>query len=171
MDTTAVTSLKETVFCDLDAEIANTRRVLDRIPADRLEWQPHRKSMALGSLAYHLANLFRWGAMILQSDGIDFAKNPPGRQNPPANKDEVLQAFEERSSTFLALLQDATDEHLAATWTLRRGEQVIVSGPRFAAIRNMCLNHLIHHRAQLTVYFRLNDVPVPGVYGRSADEQ
>lgn len=168
---TARPSLKQLVFGDVDAEIANTRRVLERVPNDKLEWRPHEKSMTMGGLAYHTGNLYRWGAIILQSDGYDFGKNPPGRQNSPADTDEIMRAFEERSSTFRTALQNATDEALAEKWTLTRGEQVLASGPRAVIIRTMCLNHLAHHRGQLNVYLRLNDVPVPGIYGPSADEQ
>ncbi len=166
----AAPSLKQLALGDLEQEVSITRRVLERVPDEHLAWKPHDRSMALGSLALHLANLPHWQLRILQSDEFDIGQPLP-RQEPPASRAEILAAFDERVSRVREALAATDDAALAQPWTLRRGEQVVMRVPRVGAIRTMGLSHAAHHRGQLSVYLRLLDVPVPSIYGPSADEQ
>ena len=165
----ATTSLRQTALGDLEQELATTRRVLERIPDEHLDWKPHPKSWSLGSLASHLANLPTWQSTILGSDGLDMATVPPP-QGPPASRAEVLERFDGALPAVRAAMEGATDEALMASWTLRHGDRVIMSQPRLAIFRAVGISHMVHHRAQLGVYLRLLDVPVPSMYGPSADE-
>ena len=152
---------------EFDQEMALTRKTLERLPDDKFAWKPHEKSWALGALASHLANIPGWGVMTLELPGLDLA----GMQSPQAQtRAMVLDQFETNVKRLRALLDTVPDEALAADWTLRMGEQVIFTLPRGAILRGMVLSHMIHHRAQLGVYFRLNDIPVPSIYGPSADD-
>lgn len=165
----AAPSLKQLALGDLEQEVSTTRRVLERVPEEHLAWKPHDRSMALGSLALHLANLPYWGLSILQSDEFDIGQPLP-RQEPPASRAEILAAFDERVSGVREALAAIDDAALAQPWTLRRGEQVMIRQPRVVALRTMALSHSAHHRGQLSVYLRLLGVPVPSIYGPSADE-
>lgn len=154
---------------EFDQEMANTRKTLERVPVEKFDWKPHQKSWPLRNLAIHVANIPSWAAMTMQADFIDIA----GPFEPPKaeNAQELLALFDTGVAGSRAALERATAEQLAAPWTLRAGDQVIFTRPRGQVIRSMVMNHMIHHRAQLTVYLRLLDVPVPGLYGPSADEQ
>jgi uncharacterized damage-inducible protein DinB len=152
-----------------DHETANTRRMLERVPWEKRDWRPHPKSMTLGRLALHIAQLAGRPAAILNSDGLDVAAPRPQAAEPHSTAD-LLASFDQGVAASRAALAGADPERLAQPWTLRRGEQIMASMPRAAAIRNMGMNHAVHHRAQLGVYLRLNDVPIPGMYGPSADE-
>lgn len=157
---------------EFDQEMATTRRVLERVPEDKLAWKPHAKSMSLGQLASHVAQLPAWASNIFTADEFDF--RPPGA--PPfkgadlrSNK-ELLEAFDKGVATARAAIGGAKDESLDTAWTLKATPHTIFSAPRWSAYRGFGLNHIIHHRAQLSVYLRLLDVPVPKIYGPSADE-
>lgn len=158
---------------EFDNEMANTRKALERVPDDRFAWKPHDKSFALGALATHVANIPHWAAMTFQTTELDLA--PPGAEPmPPAkadNRAEVLALFEKSVAEARAALQAASDAQFMEPWSLLLGGRTIFTMPRYAVYRGMVMNHLVHHRAQLTVYYRLNDVPVPSLYGPSADEQ
>jgi uncharacterized damage-inducible protein DinB len=162
-------TIAETLLLDYDAEIKNTRRLLERIPEDKPEWRPHPKSMPMGRLAVHVARLPMFGSTILTTDELDMAtaKFPSlvfeGRE-------KLLEQLEETSTTTRKALESSSDEHLLKNWKLRFGDQVFGDGPRVVLYKTMFFNHLIHHRGQLTVYLRLNEVPVPGLYGPSADD-
>ena len=165
--TTAVLLLQ-----DFDIEISNTRRTLERVPEGRNDWVPHPKSMPLGKLAMHCATLPQFGFYILEDDGMDMANSK--RAHTPlifTTREECLQQFDQHAASCRAALANASDEHLAAIWRFSYGEQIISVKPRSTSFRQMCFNHLIHHTAQLGVYLRLNDLPVPALYGPSADEQ
>jgi uncharacterized damage-inducible protein DinB len=164
--------LIESVLVDLDREVENTRQILERVPEDKFDWKPHAKSFSLGALAAHVAMLPLFGAVVLERESLDFAA-PGGVQWPaaPKSQKELLQLFEASTAKFRAALAAADDASLHATWTLRMGEKVLFSLPRMDVLRSSVMNHSIHHRAQLGVYLRLNDVPLPGLYGPSADEQ
>lgn len=160
--------IKDGLLAEYDHEISTTRKLLERIPDDRLSWKPHVKSMSLGGLATHLANLPRWTGTILNEASFDLANRPPS----PAEKTsraEILAAFDE-SAKQARQWMDKTDAEFLARWSLCRGGQEMFSMPRIAALRSFVLSHLIHHRGQLSVYLRLNDIPVPAIYGPSADE-
>jgi uncharacterized damage-inducible protein DinB len=165
-----MSTLRDTVLFGLDAELASTRRVLEAVPGDKLDWRPHPKSFALGSLAAHIANLVAWQTMILETDDLDLSVPIP-RNAPPATTAALLETFDGNAEALRAALATADDAHLGTTWALRHGAHEIAAAPRVQMMRGMGgLSHLIHHRGQLTVYLRLLDVPVPGVYGPSADD-
>ena len=154
---------------DLTQELATTRRVLERVPDAQWDWKPHPRSMTLGQLAGHIANLLLWGQQALGASEVDFASPPPA---PPkhASLASALAAFDVNTEQVRAGVASATDEVLGATYTVRRGERVMMAMPRTAMLRGFILSHIIHHRGQLSVYLRMLDVPVPSIYGPSADE-
>jgi len=161
-------AIKDGLLADYDHEMGTTRRLLDRLPDDRLSWKPHDKSMSLGALASHLASIARWGGTILNDATFDLAAAPP----PPgekASRAQILAAFDETCRQTRAWM-DKTDAEYQSLWTLTRGGQQMFTVPRVAAFRSFVLHHVIHHRGQLSVYLRLNDVPVPAIYRPSADE-
>ena len=167
--TSDAASMKDLVFSDVAAELATTRRVLERVPEEHFGWKPHEKSFALGSLASHLANLPLWGIAILSADELDLSV-PPSIPGAASTSAELLARWDDHAATLTRAI-DALDEGaLGRTWTMRRGDHVMISGPRLKVIRGMCLSHMIHHRGQLGVYLRLLNVPVPSVYGPTADE-
>ena len=152
-------------------ELAQTRRMLERVPMEQKDWKPHAKSASLGQLATHVANLAHLAQLIVDTDGLDFAKSPP---KPPAQAettDDLLKALDEKGGKLVKSLAGLTPEQLGAEWAIRVGETVMVGGTRGEMLRRMGINHLVHHRGQLSVYLRLLDVPVPGLFGPSADER
>ena len=158
-----------TPFPDLANELAVTRTVLDRLPDDRFDWAPHPKSMTLGRLAAHMTTLVGMPQMVLSTDDVDLAAGrPPSAEMP--DRAAVLAAFDAASARTREMLDGAGDEALGAAWRLRMGEHVVAAGPRRELLRHLFLSHLIHHRGQMTVYLRLVGVPVPPVYGPTADE-
>jgi uncharacterized damage-inducible protein DinB len=154
---------------ELDAEAATTRRVLRRVPDDRLAWQPHAKSMSLGQLAQHIASIPGGVTRMARLDGFDMATRPQG-YDPCPSAAAALATFDASVSAAKTFLAEVNEEAARHVWRLTFGEREIFAVPRLDVIRTMCLNHLIHHRGELVVYLRLLDVPVPVVYGRSADE-
>ena len=150
-------------------ECATTRRVLDRVPADKLAWAPHAKSMTIGKLAHHIATVPGGISQIAQNDVHDM---DPAAFAPPQPKDkkEILDAFEASAKTAEQFIESLTESQATATWRLKANGHEIVAMPRVELIRNIMFNHLYHHRGQLSVYLRLLDVPVPSIYGPSADE-
>jgi uncharacterized damage-inducible protein DinB len=161
-------AIKDGLLFEYDHEVATTRRLLDRVPDDKLGWRPHAKSMTLGELATHISNLPEWGTTILNDSSFDLAAGPPDR-SARGSRAEILAHFDEMTKKTRAVM-DKTDAEYSAMWTLKRSGQEIFSMPRIATFRSFVLSHLIHHRGQLSVYLRLNDVPVPAIYGPSADE-
>ncbi len=162
-------SIAQGLLPEFDHEMANTRTTLERIPEDKLEWKPDPKSMSLGRLAGHIAEMPGWGAITLQTDSMDMV---PG-QYPPmvaTSREQVLAELDKNVASAREALAGATDEELMKPWTLSVSGNPIFTMPKIGVIRAMVLNHVIHHRAQLTVYYRLNGVPVPALYGPSADE-
>jgi uncharacterized damage-inducible protein DinB len=161
-------SLKDLLLAEWDHEIASARRMLERLPDDRLGWQPHPKSMTLGGLGTHMANLPTWGPTILDAATFDLANVPPKRE-PLSSRADILALFDASTGRLRAML-DRSDAEWLAPWTLRRNGQEMFTAPRWMAFRSWILNHLVHHRGQLSVFLRLIDVPVPAVYGPTADE-
>ena len=149
-------------------ELALTRRLLERVPTDKFDWQPHPKSMKLGTLASHMANLVAHFERSLSGPETDMATvaMPPA----PTETDEVLRRFDLNGENLRAALADVDDATFWDMWTMRRGETTIATLPRLMVARVLVLNHLIHHRGQLSVYLRLLDIAVPSIYGPSADE-
>ena len=160
--------IKDSLLAEYDHEMATTRKLIERVPLDKLAWKPHDKSMSLGGLAMHLANLPTWAATILDEKSFDLAAAPPNLDE-PASTTDILQHFDRSRASARAAL-DKSDAEFDALWTLKRGGFEIFTLPRIAAFRSFVLSHLIHHRGQLSVYLRLNDVAVPAIYGPSADE-
>jgi uncharacterized damage-inducible protein DinB len=165
-------SLSQALLPEFDQEIKTTRRVLERVPEDRLDWQPHAKSMTLGRLAGHLGQLLHWGQVTVEQDSFDVAPpdGPAYRPDPPKTKEAILDLFDKNAALARQSIESASDEAWRQPWSLLQGGNAIFTQPKIGVLRGMVLNHLIHHRGQLTVYLRLNDVPVPAVYGPSADE-
>jgi len=161
-------AIKDGLLADFDHEMSTTRKLLERVPEDKLAWKPHAKSMSLGGLATHLGNIASWGGTILNEPFFDLATAPPNLAE-KTSRAEILAAFDEtRRKTRDSM--DKSDAEYASLWSLRRGGQEMFSVPRVAAFRSFVLHHIIHHRGQLSVYLRLNDVAVPAIYGPSADE-
>ena len=164
-------SIQQNILAELDHELATTRRVLERVPEDKFGYQPHPKSMKLGTLASHIVNLLKFKQLFVQAEYRDFLDQHAPKPPPsPTTTAELLARFDQFSADLRQALGESSDEKLTDTFQLRRGEQVLMDRPKGAALRIMGLNHSIHHRGQLTVYLRLLDIPVPGIYGQSADE-
>lgn len=161
--------LVDSLLPEFDHEMTTTRKLLERVPEDRLAWKPHAKSFSLGELATHLTELAMWGGATLQQSEINLAEG--GTRTPAASRAELLSAFDKNVASTRALLVGKTDAELMAPWALKRGDQTIFSMPKAVVWRSFVLSHLIHHRGQLSVYLRMQDVPLPSIYGPSADEQ
>lgn len=163
-------NLIEPMVAELQHEAATTRRLLERVPEESLAWQPHAKSMTLGRLAAHIANLPGILIGALKEDELD-ASDLKAQSPPEDNVSSILEAFDQKIKSALELLKTPLDEPFMLTsWRYMNGEQVIFEMPRLAVIRFVVLNHIVHHRGQLSVYLRLLDVPLPSVYGPTADE-
>jgi uncharacterized damage-inducible protein DinB len=164
--------MNQALLPEFDHEMANTRKSIERAPDAKWTWKPHEKSSQLGALVTHLANLPHWGADVLTSESFDFAPGGKMIETPKAaNAKEALALFDKNVAAARAALAAATDEQLMKTWSLLQNGKPLFTMPRVAVVRSMVLNHGIHHRAQLGVYLRLTGVPVPAIYGPSADEQ
>ncbi len=163
---------KDTVLPEFDMEMDNTRRTLERVPDDKFGWKPHAKSGTLGWLAIHIATIPQWAKITMEEESLDLSA--PGRNSgPPAPTDRkgLLELFEMNRTEARAALAGGSDAAYAKPWALFMGAQELFREPRANVLRRMVLNHMIHHRGQLTMYLRQLDVPVPGLYGPSADEQ
>ena len=158
----------QNLLIDLDREIASTRRLLERYPVDKGAWQPHDKSRTLSALATHVANIPHHGANILTTAEMDVAARQP--QPPKDTAGELLDVFDTGVTRLKSAIADTDAAKLRENWTMRVGPRVLVSESRAMLMRLMVINHLVHHRAQLGVYLRLLNVPIPGIYGPSADE-
>ena len=161
-------AIKDGLLADFDHEMGTTRKLLERLPEDKLAWKPHAKSMTMGGLATHLSNIPRWAGTILNEASFDLAAAPPHLQEKTSLAD-ILESFD-RTRAQTRSWMDKTDAEYVSPWALKRGGQEMFTVPRVAAFRSFVLHHIIHHRGQLSVYLRLNDVPVPAIYGPSADE-
>lgn len=168
-DTAAPPSSRPAAFGDLEQELATTRRVLERIPDEHWDWSPHAKSMTLGRLASHLAELPHLGVAVLTRDAFDAATDRPQRTG-PSNRAELLQGFDQAAAALTAALDSVPADGWRQNWELKNAGQVFLSLPRAGALRVLAISHPIHHRGQLTVYLRLLGVPVPSIYGPTADE-
>jgi uncharacterized damage-inducible protein DinB len=165
-------SIRELLLPEFDREMHNTRRVLERIPPEKLDWRAHEKSNTIGWVGTHLANIVGWTSVVLTTDALDLA--PPGgepyRETPAPSVQAILEKFDHNVSAGRSALLAAADQDFFQPWSLLSGGQAIFTLPRYQVLRTYVLNHLIHHRGHLCVYLRLNNVPVPGLYGPSADE-
>ena len=165
------TSPQQNILAELDHELATTRLMLERVPQEHWDYTPHPKSMKLGQLAVHIVNLLAFKTLFVQTSERDFLDPNGARPGPaPTTVAGLLERFDDYSATLRQALADTDDAQLTENFRLRMGEKVLMDRPKAAAIRIMGLNHSIHHRGQLSVYLRLLDVLVPGLYGNSADE-
>jgi uncharacterized damage-inducible protein DinB len=153
-----------------DHEMAVTRRVLERVPDHALGWRPHEKSFDLGGLAIHLTVIPRWSHVILKQDAFDLSEGLAGKPDGPASRALILETFDRHVAEARRELLECSEAELTAPWKLLRGGQLVMSLPRGVAFRSLLLHHTIHHRGQMTVYLRMQDVPVPPIYGATADE-
>ncbi len=165
-------TIGQSMLPEFDQEMQSTRKVLERCPDENWNWKPHAKSGTLGWLAAHVATMVSWLPYTIKTEELDYAPVGGTSFQPPKidNRKELLAEFDKNVAESRAALAKVTDAEMLQNWKLLAGGQEIFSMPRAACIRGMVLNHHIHHRAQLTVYFRLLGIPVPGVYGPSADE-
>ena len=163
-------ALRDSILPEFDHEMATTRKTLERVPEDKPDWKPHEKSMTLGRLAGHIAELPTMAAMALRTDSFDV--QGPTRPQPlvMTSRKQLLDDFDKNVATARQAISGASDEDLMKTWAFLAGGKSIFSMPRTAVVRTFFLAHVIHHRGQLSVYLRLNNVPVPAIYGPSADE-
>ncbi|UCC74855.1 MAG: DinB family protein [Gemmatimonadota bacterium] len=165
-------AIREALVPELAMEAAATRKLLERVPEEKLDWKPAEKSMTLSRLATHLAELPNWGVEALTTDELDI--NPPGGEpyKPVELRtvSEILEHFDSSIAKLLEALKSASDEDLMKPWTLKNAGEAIFTQPKVGVLRGMVLNHAVHHRGQLSVFLRLNGVPIPATYGPSADE-
>lgn len=167
-------AFKDALLSEFDMEMDNTRRTLERVPDDKFSWQPHPKSGTLAWMASHIANLPFWAVMTMKQDSLNLAPAKGGSAPvlPKAsNRKDLLDIFDKNRAEARAALAAADDAAYAQPWALLMGERELFRELRAAVLRRMVLNHIIHHRGQLTMYLRALDVPVPALYGPSADEQ
>ena len=164
-------TLRDTILPEFDHEMATTRKTLERVPEGKPDWKPHDRSMTISRLAGHLAELPMFGAVTFQGNSFDFqASGAPPQPTVMTSRKQLLDLFDKNVATARAAISKASDEDLQKTWTLLNGGKTMFSMPRISVLRSMILNHVIHHRGQLSVYLRMNNVPVPSIYGPSADE-
>lgn len=164
--------LSEMILPEFDQEMANTRKTLERVPDGKFSWKPHEKSFSLGGLATHVANLPSWTKHTFGKDELDIAPpgEPPFKVEEAKSNAELIATFDKNVAEARAALTGADDARWLGPWSLLHSGNKLMTMPRVAVMRSFVMNHMIHHRAQLGVYLRLLDVPVPSIYGPSADE-
>lgn len=165
--------LRDALLPEFDNEMATTQRVLERVPEDKLGWKPHAKSGTMAWLSGHVASLPNWAVIAMQTQEIDVAPKDGAEQKrspTPGTSKELMAIFEKNKTAAREAIASASDEELMKPWTLMKGGEKIFTIPKIAVLRGFVMNHMIHHRGQLTVYLRLTDTPVPPVYGPTADE-
>ena len=158
----------DAILMEMTQEAATTRRLLERVPAQHLTWKPHEKSMTMGRLATHIVEIPGWVSTILDADGFDMGASKYTSQT-AGSVSEILATFDRNIPMAEAAIRRQTLDRLSATWRITKQGQVLLEMPRMGVIRTLLLNHLIHHRGQLSVYLRLKDVPLPSIYGPTAD--
>jgi uncharacterized damage-inducible protein DinB len=164
-------ALKDALLPEFDHEMGTTRRLLERVPETDLAWKPHEKSFSLGQLASHIANIPQWLDATCDLSVFDLASiGDDARPKQPTSVADVLKAFDENVTKGRRKIDAQGDGAMAAQWTMKHGDQEIMTMPRSTVLRSFIMNHLIHHRGQLSVYLRLRNVPLPAIYGPSADE-
>jgi uncharacterized damage-inducible protein DinB len=162
--------IRDALLPEFDQETATTRRVLERIPDDKFGFKPHPKSMDMATLATHLCEMTSWTVNTIEQDCFDMAGFDPSKRKIAASNAELLEMWDKAVAAARAALAKAEDGPLMQPWSLKHGEKVLLTMPKVVVLRSMIFNHCVHHRGQLTVYLRLNDIPVPSIYGPSADE-
>jgi uncharacterized damage-inducible protein DinB len=164
--------IAKSLLPEFDQEMASTRKIIERVPSGKNEWKPHPRSMPLGYMAVHLAKLPEWISMIMTSDDLDIGLMAERGFNMPVfeSAEATVAMFDKAVHDSRFLIAGASDELMMKNWTLKNKGTTIFSIPKVATLRTMVFNHIIHHRGQMTVYLRLNDVPLPSLYGPTADE-
>jgi uncharacterized damage-inducible protein DinB len=164
-------AINDALLPEYDHEMATTRRLLERVPEQHFAWKPHDRSMTLGQLAGHIANIPFWAGPILTAESFDLDDMPEDtRPRAPISREALVKEFDNKVTATRALIAGAGDPEMRARWTLKRGGAEMFSMPRIVALRSFVMNHSIHHRGQLSVYLRLQNVPLPPIYGPTADE-
>ncbi len=168
----ACMAIAEAFVAEFDAELRNTRRMLERVSDSALDYQPHAKSMSLARLAGHVAEMPSWGIVTAQQPKLDISPESEPKHQPyiVTGRDAMLEFFDKHHAEAREVIGALSDEAMQEPWTLLVRGEPIFTMPRIQVLKSMVLNHMIHHRAQLSVYLRLNDVPIPGMYGPSADD-
>jgi uncharacterized damage-inducible protein DinB len=161
-------AIKDALLPEFDHEMATTRKVIERVPEGKFAFKPHEKSMSMGHLASHIAEMPTWATTGITQDSLDMASGY--KPFKAASTAELLEVFDKNVAGARNSIAGASDETFMKDWSLKRGDQILMTMPRIAVVRSFMLNHVIHHRGQLSVYLRLNNVPVPSIYGPSADE-
>jgi uncharacterized damage-inducible protein DinB len=171
MSSAAVSSnnIAMALIAEMEHEAAVTRTCLERIPADKFDWKPHEKSMAFGRLASHVAEMFGWTPSTMDHAELDFSKMDY-KPFEPSTTEELVEFLDKNVAEAIATLKSCADDRFMENWTMRNGETVYFTMPKVAVMRSFIMNHIVHHRGQLSVYLRLNDIAVPSIYGPSADE-
>ena len=162
-------TIAQQMLAELQAEGITTRKMLALFPFEKSDYKPHEKSMPMGNLARHIAEIYGWAKECVQDDELDFAK-PNFVPEALTSTEELLALFDKRLATSKEILEKTADEEMAKPWTMRSGETVYFTMPKTQVMRTWVLNHSVHHRAQLGVYLRMLDIAIPGSYGPSADE-
>ncbi len=167
-------SIAKSILPEFNVEMANTRKVLERVPEEQAAWRPHPKSYSLGDLALHIANIPTWVGVALKQDELDFAAPGDARKGAKREFDTrkaLLEVFDDNVMRAVGDIADTSDDDFKKSWTLKNQGAVVFTLPRTAVMRSFVMNHLIHHRGQLTVYLRLKNVALPAIYGNTADER
>jgi uncharacterized damage-inducible protein DinB len=165
-------AIRDAFLPEFDHEMSTTRKTLERVPEDKVDWKPHDTSMPMGRLAGHVAEMIGFGGMVFDGESFDFAPAGGPRTQPTVmtSQKQLLEIFDKNVATARTAISKASDEDFQKTFTLLNGGKTFFAMPRIQLMRSMILNHVIHHRGQLSVYLRMNKVPVPSLYGPSADE-
>jgi uncharacterized damage-inducible protein DinB len=165
-------AIRDSILPEFDYEMATTRKVLERVPEGNPDWKPHQKSMTISRLAGHVAELAGWAKTCIVQDSLDFRPvgGPVFQPTVMASRKQLLEVFDKNVAESRAAIAGASDEEFMKTWTLLSAGKQVLAMPKIAVLRSFAMNHTIHHRGQLTVYLRMNNVPVPSIYGPSGDE-
>jgi len=162
-------SIIDSIAAEFDHEAGLSRRLLERVPEEKFDWKPHEKSMTMGRLSSHVAEVPQWLAVVMELDVFEL--DPAQKSFNTASRSELLESFDDSVKAAKEKMKGVSDEKMMGIWEMKAGGKTIVKMPRVAVLRSFILNHMIHHRGQLSVYLRLNDIPVPSIYGPSADER
>ena len=164
-------AIRDALLPEFDHEMGVTRKLLERVPEGDFAWKPHDKSMSLGGLATHLSHIPHWSQAIIEQAELDMTGIPPdATPTIPATRQELLERFDRNVRDARARIAGASDADVMAVWTFKKAGETVFSMPRIAALRSFLMNHSVHHRGQLSVYLRLRNVPLPAMYGPTADE-
>jgi uncharacterized damage-inducible protein DinB len=164
-------SIKDSLLPEYDHEMGTARKLIERVPDGEMGWKPHQRSMSIGELAMHIAEIPGWAGAILKAPEFDMSQaGEEHAPKAPASRADLLQKFDKTVADARALIADTSDAEFMGRWALKNHGQDVFSAPRIVATRSFIFNHAIHHRGQLSVYLRLKNIPVPAIYGPSADE-